>query len=199
MSEEICFLEIFRNELDIPTELREAAKLEGDSSVTLDTSHKSGGTTPRKPPGRPPDTNRERDAKIAEAWRSGLYNSYAEGVRELWGRFPNLTEKELRLAVGRAEGATADQPDSKTPPSCLPSGRRPMTDGEKQVWDLLDGRALTGKGIVNALHSEKGIITSEDTVRQHILELRKAGYSIPNQRGRGYYREDSPPPEVSGR
>jgi len=65
----------------------------------------------------------------------------------------------------------------------------PMTDGQKRLWDALKGRALTGK----ELASSNELDTSQETIRQWVGELKKAGYEIPNRRGRGYYRPDAPP------
>lgn len=80
-------------------------------------------------------------------------------------------------------------------PSPLSDARRPMTAGQKDVWDALAGQALTGPGLVEFLE-RKGIPTSEGVVRQHIMDLKRAGYVIRNRSGRGYYRPDSPPPEL---
>lgn len=61
------------------------------------------------------------------------------------------------------------------------------TDGQRSVWEALNNRAMTGKELAKALH------TSGETIRQHVSDLRKAGYQVPNRRGRGYYRPDAPP------
>ncbi len=79
--------------------------------------------------------------------------------------------------------------------SPTPSRRQMMTDGEKRVWNALKGRALTGAELVRLLKSEQGFDTSEETIRQHVADLRKSGYSIETKRGRGYWRPDAPPTE----
>jgi biotin operon repressor len=66
-------------------------------------------------------------------------------------------------------------------------GRKPMTGGQQALWDALEGQALTAKKLAEQLD------TSENTIRQHVSDLRKAGCDIPNRRGRGYYRPDAPP------
>ena len=69
--------------------------------------------------------------------------------------------------------------------------RQVMTDGQKRLWDALDGRALAAK----ELAAESELDTSEDTVRQYVLDLRKAGRKIGHRPGRGYFRPNAPPAE----
>lgn len=72
------------------------------------------------------------------------------------------------------------------------AARPPMTDGQKRLWDALDGRAMAAK----ELAAEAVLDTSEQTVVNMVGALRKAGYSIPNRRGRGYFRLDAPPDDI---
>lgn len=67
----------------------------------------------------------------------------------------------------------------------------PMTDGQKRLWDALEGRALSAK----QLASKDELDTSEDAVRQFKLGLKQSGYTIALRPGRGYYRPDAPPDE----
>ncbi len=63
-----------------------------------------------------------------------------------------------------------------------------MTKGQRGLWELLDGCAMKGPELARALD------TSEDTVRQWVCELRRAGRVVAHRRGRGYWRPDAPPP-----
>jgi len=72
-----------------------------------------------------------------------------------------------------------------------PADRTPMTDGQKQVWDALDRRSLTGK------EPSKKLDHTEDVIRQWVRELRSKGYDVPTKRGRGYYRVDAPPDDFA--
>ncbi len=67
--------------------------------------------------------------------------------------------------------------------------RPPLSDGQRDVWEALEGRALTGK----QLHKRLGV--PEDSIRQHVRAMKKAGYEVRNARNLGgYYRPDAPPP-----
>lgn len=65
----------------------------------------------------------------------------------------------------------------------------PMTDGQKAVWDALRGSCKSAKELASDAN------TSAVTVRQHIMDLRRAGRKITLRSGRGYWRPDAPPPE----
>lgn len=71
-----------------------------------------------------------------------------------------------------------------------------LTEGQQYVLEVLDGRTLTAKQIVTAIGKDHNHTTSDDTVRQHVRDLNKAGYQIKNRPGRGYYRPDAPPPNA---
>ena len=64
----------------------------------------------------------------------------------------------------------------------------PMTNGQKAVWDALRGSCKSAKELASDAN------TSAVTVRQHVLDLRRAGRKIPLRSGRGYWRPDAPPP-----
>ena len=63
----------------------------------------------------------------------------------------------------------------------------PLTDRQKEVWDALNGRALTGKELARELEA------SEDSIRQFVVGIRGTKRSVPNRAGRGYFRPDAPP------
>lgn len=67
----------------------------------------------------------------------------------------------------------------------------PMTDGEKRLWDALCGRAVPGIALAKELD------TSPETVRGWKSRLVRSGYCVENRRGRGYYRPDAPPDDLS--
>ena len=71
--------------------------------------------------------------------------------------------------------------------------RPPMTDGQKRLWDALSGCAMTEKKLAD----RNQLDTSEQTVRSWVLGLRRAGYGIERRKGRGYYRPDAPPDDVT--
>ncbi len=73
--------------------------------------------------------------------------------------------------------------------SLVVESKRIMTDGQKRLWDALHDRALAGK----ELAAESELDSSEETIRQWVSELRKAGYEIGHRPGRGYFRPDAPP------
>lgn len=74
-----------------------------------------------------------------------------------------------------------------------PPRKRAMTEGQQMVWAALDGRALFGKEL--ALRKE--LDTSEETIRQHVHEMTKHGWTVLNRRSRGYFRPDAPPEEMN--
>lgn len=65
-----------------------------------------------------------------------------------------------------------------------------LTDGQKEIWDALANRVLSGKELARTLDRP------EDSIRQQISELRKSGYKVQNRLGRGYFRPDCPPKEL---
>lgn len=72
-----------------------------------------------------------------------------------------------------------------------PTSSQPMTDGEKRFWDALYGRAVPGKALAKELD------TSPDTVRGWKSRLVRSGYRVENRSGRGYFRPDAPPDDLS--
>ena len=65
---------------------------------------------------------------------------------------------------------------------------RPLTGGQRRLWDALAGRCLNAK----ELAAESELDTSEDTVRQWVRGLKAAGRDISHRPGRGYFRPDAP-------
>ena len=94
------------------------------------------------------------------------------------------TDELLRL-LWKHEEAMATELHLPSPSDA--EGRPLMTDGEKAGWDALRGTALTAKEVARKLD------TSEQTIKEHAQELRRKGYNVKNQSGRGYFRPDAPP------
>jgi biotin operon repressor len=113
-------------------------------------------------------------------------NDFSAEIARLDGE--GVSEELLEL-IWRVEPAEATRLALPRPE---PAAERLMTDGQKRLWEALQGRALTGKELARALD------TSEETVRQWVKELRAAGHEIENRRGRGYFRPDAPPSEAGG-
>lgn len=65
----------------------------------------------------------------------------------------------------------------------------PLTEGQKKIWDALDGRCLSAKELV-LVHAA----SSEEVARAAVRAMRKAGHTIERRASRGYYRPDAPPP-----
>ena len=65
---------------------------------------------------------------------------------------------------------------------------RPPSDRQREVWEALDGRALSAQEIADDIGSTEG------SVRQLILEIRKSGRKIERVAGLGYVRPNAPPP-----
>jgi len=53
---------------------------------------------PRRPGGRPSDTDHKADKRVFDAWKSGHYRTYADCAREL-----NMSTEDVSLAVDRHE------------------------------------------------------------------------------------------------
>ena len=113
--------------------------------------------------------------ELDELREQGAPDSYINEYEEWW-----LREAEKRTAPLPAGHVQAPQ----SPP-------RPMTDGQKRLWNALKNRALSAK----ELAGRDELDTSGETVRQWVLGLRKAGHAIEHRSGRGYYRPDAPPSE----
>lgn len=72
-------------------------------------------------------------------------------------------------------------------PLALPA---PLTPEAQEVWDLLQGRQLTGKQIAVRLEYGPG---GEDMIRKRIKSLRNSGRRIESVPQHGYWRPDAPP------
>lgn len=70
-----------------------------------------------------------------------------------------------------------------------PSHPATLPPALREVWELLDGRALSAKEIAQAI----GMWTTEGSVYKRIRRLRALGYEIANQRALGFWRPDRPP------
>lgn len=75
-------------------------------------------------------------------------------------------------------------------PSVQPKNRPPLTPDQRQIWDLLSGRVMSGKEIANTIGRD---LCSEDAVRQRIRRMVGNGWQIKNTRGSGYWRPVAPP------
>lgn len=73
---------------------------------------------------------------------------------------------------------------------CELEERPDLTDRQKRIWELLDGQALVAKEIAKRL----GCGVWPESVRREIAKMRLGGYRIRTVRGKGYVREDAPPP-----
>ncbi len=113
-----------------------------------------------------------------------------------------LKGKGLDLAIGLLESVAESATDEPVTAidAALRAVRRAMRDlagddvplgthGQERLWTLLAGRAGTAK----KLAADPDLDTSEETVRQWVRDLRRAGRVIENRRGRGYWRPDAPP------
>ncbi len=65
-----------------------------------------------------------------------------------------------------------------------------LTDSQMEVWNLLEGYAKTAKQM--AVELKLGV-TGECAIIKRIDAIRKAGLTVLNKRGLGYYRPDAPP------
>ena len=63
----------------------------------------------------------------------------------------------------------------------------PLTDALREMWEALDGRALTGPKLAKLLN------TSDGAILQRAKRLKDAGYPLENTDGLGYWRTDAPP------
>lgn len=123
-------------------------------------------------------------------------------IDDLEGLVPVLEARETRRARGgaaesqrpggdtpgtsEARSASADDESRRSRPS-----RPPLTDRQREVWDLLKCRLLSAKQIAQQV---TGRAADQDAIRKRIAALRKAGYPIDLRRGAGYLRPDAPPP-----
>jgi DNA-binding CsgD family transcriptional regulator len=67
-----------------------------------------------------------------------------------------------------------------------------LSDRQLEVWDSLEGKCLSAKELSKAQD------LSEENIRKHIQAIRKkrGQNAIENTRSRGYWRLDSPPPDI---
>ncbi len=80
----------------------EASNVGVEAPTSGSDSH--GGAKPKTPSprrGRPRTSDRELDAKLFDAYEMCGSSTYSAALRALQGRFPNLTERDLRRAVDR--------------------------------------------------------------------------------------------------
>jgi len=110
-----------------------------------------------------------------------------DSITELLGTplawYPEIRQHEVDWAVRHISDIRAG--DKET--------RRPLTTGEKRIWDALEHTTLTGRELVQKLHKSYDQAASEGGIRQHISNMKLKGYEVANKRGRGYYRLNDPP------
>ena len=114
-----------------------------------------------------------------------------EGPYELdwWQQHWKVQRRACQLMASLLSDYPAGQVVQPEKASFVVGSKQVMTDGQKRLWDALDGRALTSQEL--AAESELG--TSPETVRQWVSDLKKAGYEIDRRQSRGYFRPDAPP------
>ncbi|MEE8092900.1 MAG: hypothetical protein V3T47_01570 [Gammaproteobacteria bacterium] len=74
-------------------------------------------------------------------------------------------------------------------------GLEPLTDSQREIWDLLQNRILTAKEIAVELLEGR---TKEGAIRKRICRMKQVGWLLLNKGQRGYYRPDAPPPDFQG-
>lgn len=74
-------------------------------------------------------------------------------------------------------------------------GLEPLTDSQREVWDLLKNRILMAKEIAIELLGDR---TKEEVIRKRIWRMKQAGWPLPNKGQRGFYRPDAPPTDFQG-
>jgi hypothetical protein len=127
------------------------------------------------PPGTLPDTSPVAAAMAHERTRTQIELSFR--------RLHNQIPREHKAADG------ASGPD----PPCEQNGkRRPLTDPEQVVLDIIraqpPGTGIIGKKILAEAKKRGKIISSESTLTRHIIPVLKQGYQVRNGGGgRGYY------------
>ncbi len=132
------------------------------------------------------------------SWRDAAINELRDHTLHLLPAWPmweihrdearllSQLDDEFRRAVEAGESPRGGRPGTTR-------AGRPLTAGEQRLWDALAGRLLTGR----ELASENELNSSEETVRRWVAQLRRQGYKIKNRRGRGYFRPDAPPADLS--
>lgn len=68
-----------------------------------------------------------------------------------------------------------------------------LTEAQLEVWSFLDGKALAAKELGKLV---VGGPLSEDAIRKRVQAIGRTGRTIAWKRSRGYYRPDSPPPDL---
>jgi hypothetical protein len=127
----------------------------------------------------------------------------------LIGFGPELTEDDYARALTSKEAATwllaegyelSDElqgeglcSDSGT--DLRPQGQPPLPPAQKEVWELLNGQALSAKEIAVRVRAAP---VSEDSIRKRVAAMRKAGRRVENTLGLGYFRPDAPPQDLTG-
>ena len=105
----------------------------------------------------------------------GLLRSVAERRRRLQEIQSSLSQTKRRAAGDGDTGTT----------------KLPLTDGQKRLWNALDGRAVTVKELAKELNTSDGVI------RRWKGDLVRAGYRIDRRASRGYFRPDAPPADCN--
>lgn len=91
------------------------------------------------------------------------------------------------LQRGEREAAAAGSAGKMAP-------RGPLTDLQRELWDLLEGTSLHGCAISRHLYQSP---LHQEAVRGLIFRMRHQGWEIEWASGAGYYRPDAPPPELA--
>lgn len=114
-----------------------------------------------------------------------------EELRELywWEQHWKMQRRACELMAGLLRDYKGGQVVPPDKASFVVGSKQVMTDGQKRLWAALHGRALTAK----ELAAQSELDSSEDTVRQWVCGLKKAGYEISRRSRRGYFRPDAPP------
>ncbi|MCH8270794.1 MAG: hypothetical protein IH985_06240 [Planctomycetes bacterium] len=84
-------------------------------------------------------------------------------------------------------------PDDDTPPKETPPIKPMLSEALLEVWEMLEGKALTARQLGDLV---RGKPISEDTIRKRIAAIRRTGLTVVWKSTRGYYRLDSPPPDL---
>ena len=109
---------------------------------------------------------------------------------------PTVLLATIRDWLIQVDGSTVQGPvpNPLTEPK-IGSHQRPCTDAQREVWDLLENRAMLAKEISVKLFGDG---SREDAIRKRIAAARRAGWRIDGVRGLGYFRPDAPPRDPTG-
>lgn len=132
--------------------------------------------------------NAESKIEIASRqWGKGVLQLQASG-----GQSPLAAREIATRAIDKVSRLC--EIFESSPASNRPS-REPLSQQEKQLWDFLDGRAMTGKELAAELPGR----VDPQTVAKRIQRIRNKGWPISNRRTgtKGYFRDDAPPADWS--